>query len=163
MGYRAILEESPETVQDLEISAQRRLDEAVVLHVGGKHHTAIYVAGLSAEMYLKTACFVLGGARPADPVGVHLAPLRPGKYRPPFREDFESGHGLLFWLEEIILRRRSLGLPRPPDRFLKVIASIYGDWFIGMRYRPGSATGEDAERFITQVGWLANNHGTLRR
>jgi hypothetical protein len=50
-----------------------------------------------------------------------------------------------------------------PDRFLHVAASIYMDWFIGMRYRPGFATGDDAARFITQVEWLANNHAALRR
>jgi len=45
---------------------------------------------------------------------------------------------------------------------LELSAAIYMDWFIGMRYRPGSATGDDAARFITQVEWLANNHGALR-
>lgn len=163
MGYRSIIETNPETVQDLELSALRRLDEAGVLYVNQKHHTAIYVAGLSAEMYLKTACFILGGARPADPVQMHLAPLRPGRYNPPFRGDFESGHGLWFWSEELIQRRRNRQLQREPNRFRQVIASIYMDWFIGMRYRPGSATADDAARFITQVEWLANNHVTLRR
>ena len=163
MGYRAILEISPETVQDLEMSAQRRLDEAMALYVTERHHTAIYIAGLSAEMYLKTACFFLGGARPADPVGVHLAPLNPKRYTPPFQGDFESGHGLWFWSQELLHRRRNLRVRPAPNRFLQVIAAIYTDWFIGMRYRPGSATGDDAARFITQVEWLANNHATLRR
>jgi hypothetical protein len=163
MGYRAVLEASPETVQDLEVSAHRRLDEAAALFVSDRYHTAIYIAGLSAEMYLKTACFFLGGARPADPIGIHMAPLKPKKYRPPFPGDFESGHGLWFWSQELLLRRRRLRLPNAPNRFLQVVASIYMDWFVGMRYRPGSATGDDAARFITQVEWIANNHATLRR
>jgi hypothetical protein len=163
MGYRAILEASPETVQDMEMSAQQRLDEAMVLYVAERHHTAIYIAGLSAEMYLKTACFFLGGAGPANPVGALLAPLNPRRYTPPFRGDFESGHGLWFWSQELQHRRQNLRLRRAPNRFLQVIATIYMDWFIGMRYRPGSATGDDAARFITQVEWLANNHAKLRR
>ncbi len=53
MGYRAFLQANHETVQDLELSAARRLDEAMELFVAGRNHTAIYLAGLSAEMYLK--------------------------------------------------------------------------------------------------------------
>lgn len=163
MGYRASLEANPETVQDLELSARRRLDEATVLYRTGRHHIAIYLAGLSAEMYLKTACFFLGGARPADRVDTQLAPLRPRSYRPPFRADFESGHGLWFWSQELLARRRRLGFRREPRRLRHVMASVYMDWFIGMRYRPGSATADDAERFITQVNWLAHNHAALRK
>jgi hypothetical protein len=162
-GYRAILQATAETVQDLELSAQRRLDEALALYLADRNHTAIYLAGLSAEMYLKTACFFLGGARPADPVTAHLAPVKPGKYKPPFAGDFESGHGLWFWSQELLYRRRSLRLPKAPNRFLQVMSSIYMDWFVGMRYRPGSATGENAAQFITQVEWLAGNHAALRR
>ena len=94
MGYRAVLEASPETVQDFELSAGRRLDEATTLYLSEKPHTAIYLAGLSAEMYLKTACFFLGGAMPGDPVAVHLGPIKSRNYQPPFKVDFESGHGL---------------------------------------------------------------------
>ena len=162
MGYRKTLEDNPETVQDLEISARRRLDEAMALYIEEKHHCAIYIAGLSAEMYLKTACFFLGSAKPGDPVSVHLAPLKRRTYCPPFRADFESGHGLWFWSQELIRRRTDRHLAQVPPRFLEVAAGIYMDWFIGMRYRPGSATEEDAARFITLVEWLANNHGAIR-
>jgi hypothetical protein len=163
MGYRTILEASPETVQDLELSAWRRLDEASVLCIGKKYHTSIYIAGLSAEMFLKTACFFLGGAQPADRVDTLLAPVRPRVYTPPFRADFESGHGLWFWSQELIDRRKRFRFGRPPNRFLQIMASLYLDWFIGMRYRPGAATPRDAIRFITQVRWIADNHAALRR
>jgi hypothetical protein len=162
MGYRAILEASPETVQDMEIAAQRRLEEAYILFGAGKNHTAIYIAGLSAEMYLKTACFFLGGARPADRIQAHFAPLRSKRYTPPFKKDFESGHGLWFWCQELLDRRRRLRRRRAPKRFRQVAAGIYDDWFIGMRYRPGFATRDDAASFLTQVAWIANNHAVLR-
>jgi nicotinamidase-related amidase len=34
----------------LELSAQRRLDEALALYLSERNHTAIYLAGLAAEM-----------------------------------------------------------------------------------------------------------------
>jgi len=149
-------------VQDLEMSAYRRLDEATALYVVERNHTAIYVAGLAAEMYLKTACFFLGGAKPADPVAAFLEAVRPRKYRPAFDADYEAGHGLLFWAEELKSRRERLRLPKAPSLFSRVIDGICMDWFVGMRYRPGCATGEDAARFITYVEWLASNHPGLR-
>jgi hypothetical protein len=163
MGYRAILEANPETVQDLEISAARRLSEATALHLADKNHTAIYIAGLSAEMYLKTACFFVGGAKPADRTDAQLSAVRQRNYTPPFQADIESGHGLWFWSQELIARRQRRGLRRAPKRFLYVIAGIYMDWFVGMRYRPGVASSEDAARFVNLVEWLAINHAKLRR
>ena len=105
MGYRAIIEAVPETIQDLEISAYRRLDEAVALFISNQYHTAIYIAGLAAEMYLKTACYDLRGAKPTDLSRNYLIMFDRRKYKPPFSADFDSGHGLWFWSQEIILRR----------------------------------------------------------
>lgn len=165
MGYRATLEATPETVQDLEVSAARRLEEATELFVCGRHHTAIYVAGLSAEMYLKTACYFLGGAAPGDQAAPFFAAARPGRrrYVPPFTADFESGHGLWFWSQELLARRQRQSLRGSPNRFLQVSAALYMDWYVEMRYRPGCATADDAAQFVTHVEWLANNHALLRR
>jgi|GEM_PF-5253965 len=162
MGYRAVLQAHHETVQDLELSAKRRLDEAWVLHAAQKYHTAIYVAGLAAEMYLKTACFFLDGARPSHPVAALLTQLRKNAYASPSKVDYEGGHGLSFLAEELKFRRKNHRLRQTPRRFRRVIAQIATDWFIGMRYRPGSATRENAAVFITNVRWLALNHTYLR-
>lgn len=162
MGYRAVLEATPETVQDLEVSARRRLEESTALYMTEKYHTAIYIAGLSAEMYLKTACFFVGGAKPADRIDAQLSAVSRRRYTPPFRADFESGHGLWFWSQELITRRQRLRLRRPPNRFMQITAAIYMDWFVAMRYRPGSATSEDAARFVHLVEWLDKNHALLR-
>lgn len=165
MGYRSRLESSPETVQDLVLAAARRLEEAMNLFLAGKNHAAIYVAGLSAEMYLKTACYFVGGAAPGDPTDALLAAARPHPRRnpPPFRAGFESGHGLWFWTQELMARRARRRLRRVPNRFVQISAALYLDWYIEMRYRPGCATGDEAARFLTQVEWLANNHAVLRR
>ena len=162
MGYRSVLEATPETVQAVALSATRRLDEAMVLFGYGRYHAAIYVGGLAAEMFLKSACFILGGARLADPLAAHLGPLKNKSYRPPFKVDFESGHGLWFWSQELLTRRSGLGR-KTPNRFMQVLAGLYSDWFIGMRYRPGAATCNDAATFLHNVEWLSLNHGSLRR
>jgi hypothetical protein len=161
MGYRHILEAQGETVQDTTLSATRRLDEALALFVQGRYHTAIYLGGLSAEMFLKSACFMLGGAKLADPIASHLAPIKNKNYKPPFKVDYESGHGLWFWSQELLSRRRRLRRASP-NRFMQVMASLYNDWFVGMRYRPGAASCDDAAIFLEQVEWIANNYVSLR-
>jgi hypothetical protein len=136
------------------------------LLIDGEHHSSIYLAGLSAEMLLKTACFFVDKAKPADPVGPLLAPMKKKGKLPPFKADYDSGHGLWFWSQELLERRRTAGLAnlsrKLHRRFLEVCASLYADWFIGMRYRPGAATENEAAAFFANVEWLANNHASLR-
>jgi hypothetical protein len=45
---------------------------------------------------------------------------------------------------------------------MQVMAALYSDWYIGMRYRPGSATSTEAAAFIMNVEWVERNHATLR-
>lgn len=162
MGYRTVLEATDETVQEVTLAAERRLDEAATLLTHNRYHTAIYVGGLSAEMFLKTACFMVGGASLTDPVAALMAPLKNKNYKPPFKGDWEGGHGLWFWSQELLVRRRGQA-KRTPNRFMQVLAALYGDWFVAMRYRPGSATRDESAAFLYHVGWLANNHNSLRR
>jgi hypothetical protein len=165
MAYRALLQATDETVQDVTLSATRRLDEAEQLLYGGRHHSAIYLAGLSAEMYLKSAFAYLIGARPADPIDAYLGPVRRTRgQRGPLRGDYESGHGLWFWsqvlLEERRARRRVMS--RQFQRaVLGTCASLYSEWFVGMRYRPGSAGPNDALTFLATAEWLKANHAAL--
>ncbi|HEY1691719.1 MAG TPA: hypothetical protein VGG39_06140 [Polyangiaceae bacterium] len=166
MSYRAFLEAHPESVQDLELSARRRLDEAATLVIDGQHHSAIYLAGLAAEMLLKSACFLLARAGPADAVEPLLAPVRRKARQPHLRQDFESGHGLWFWSQELLERRRTSGASawsRSLRRsFLQTCALLHADWFVSMRYRPGSAKENVAMVFLAHAEWIANNHGALR-
>lgn len=160
MGYRTVLEKKPETVQDLQIAARHRLKEARVLFSSGEYHAAIYLAGLSAEMLLKTACFVLDNAAPGDAV----EPLRSAaRRRSATPHLYESGHGLWFWFKECLHRRRVYSLKSPPKRFRQYCASISLDWFNEMRYRPGFAGRDMAARFISQVEWILMNHAKIRR
>jgi len=162
MGYRAVLEVTQETVQDVALAAQQRFNEASTLLTHNHYHSAIYVGGLSAEMFLKTACFIVGGASLAAPTQALMAPLKHKSYTPPYKIDWEGGHGLWFWSQELLARRRGQG-KKTPNRFLQVLAALYGDWFVSMRYRPGSATRDECAAFMHNVEWLANNHSALRR
>jgi len=161
MGYRSVLESTAEAINDLELSAHRRLEEATELYVAKRNHSAIYLAGLAAEMFLKTACFFVAGGRPGDLVDAHLAPVKHKSYKPPFKADFEFGHGLWFWSQELLKRRGNLG-KSTPRRFMYVTTALYFDWYVGMRYRPGFATSTEAAAFIMNVEWIAKNHATLR-
>jgi hypothetical protein len=161
MGYRSALQSTPEAIQDLALSAHRRLREARHLLGVNQNHSAIYLGGLSVEMYLKTACFLVLKASPGDPVSVYMGPIKHNSYKPPFKADYESGHGLWFWSQELLQRRKRLKKPTP-RRFMHVSAALYSDWYVGMRYRPGSATSAEAAAFLTNVEWVANNHATLR-
>jgi hypothetical protein len=161
VGYRAILEASPETVQDIALAAERRLKEAVSLALMNEGHAAIYLAGMAAEMLLKTACYFVDGARPADLCQPRYAALAHRRYQPAHKVEFEQGHGIWFWSQELIARRRLRNKP-VPRRFLQAVAAIYADWFVGMRYRPGSAIFREAANFIGWVEWLARNHAALR-
>src|SRR5262249_33647678 len=154
-----------ETVQDVTLSAARRLDEAEHLLYGGRHHSAIYLAGLSAEMYLKSAFAYLIGARPADPIDAYLEPVRRMRgRRGPLRGDYESGHGLWFWSQVLLEERRSRRrvTSRQFQRaILATCASLYSDWFVGMRYRPGSAGADVALAFLATAEWLKTHHAAL--
>ncbi len=166
MAYRAQLQATQESVQDVALSADRRLDEAEQLLYAGRHHTSIYLAGLSAEMYLKSALAYLHGASPANPIDAYLQPIRRahGQRRAPLSTDFESGHGLWFWSQILILERqaRRLATPRRLHRgLITTCAALYADWYVAMRYRPGFALQRDALIFVATAEWLKSHHLAL--
>jgi len=165
MAYRAQLQATQESVQDMALSAQRRLDEAEQLLYVGRHHTSIYLAGLAAEMYLKSALAYLRGAAPADAIDAYLEPVRRAHARRgPLSRDFESGHGLWFWSQVLLLERQAQHriTPRRLHRsLLATCASLYANWFVSMRYRPGRAAQDEALSFLATVEWLRSNHAAL--
>jgi hypothetical protein len=122
MAYRTQLQATHESVQDVALSADRRLDEAEQLLYAGRHHASIYLAGLSAEMYLKSALAYLHGAHPAHPIDAYLLPIRRAHTRrgAPLSGVYEGGHGLWFWSQILIQERnaRNLATPRRFHRSL---------------------------------------------
>ena len=54
----------------------------------------------------------------------------------PLSTDFESGHGLWFWSQILILERqaRRLATPRRLHRgLITTCAALYADWYVAMR------------------------------
>jgi hypothetical protein len=165
MAYRARLQSTYESVQDIALSAERRLDEAEQLLYKGRHHTSIYLAGLAAEMFLKSALAYLRGAAPANPIDAYLEPVRRAyARRGRLSRDFESGHGLWFWSQVLIQERQARGLPMPRRFHRNLLANcamLYADWFVAMRYRPGYASQHEALNFLATVEWFKSNHVAL--
>lgn len=164
MNYRATFPSSGETVGDVELSAWQRLDDALALYSQDRYHGAIYIAGFAAEMLLKTAAFYLGGATSTQSAQTMRDQVKQEVSSGilPATGAYESGHGLGYWSEVIIYRRNRQGLPPPPIEFVPIVTSLHLNWFVGMRYFPGSATEDDAAQFITQVEWLARSHAAVR-
>lgn len=164
MSYRARLQATQESVQDLTLAAQHRLDEAEQLLYAARHHTAIYLAGLAAEMYLKSAIARLRGATLATPIEAVLEPIRRAHRRGPLARDLESGHGLWFWSQILLQDRAAFGRTttnRLHKSLLTASAALFANWFVAMRYRPGSASQDDALAFLTTAEWFKANHGAL--
>jgi hypothetical protein len=163
MSYRALLQSTVETVQDQTRSAELRLDEAVTLYLDGKYHSAIYMAGLAAEMFLKTACFFVSGAKNADPIRLLVGAVNRKAHK---SARYKSGHSLLFWYEELLARRRRARLGISND-LKQIVSSLSSDWFNEMRYRPGrrpdpEPSDPDALDFLEHVEWLGKNYNALR-
>jgi hypothetical protein len=165
MSYRAVIKGSSESVQDMTLSAERRLEEAESLLFADRPHSAVYLAGLAAEMYLKAAVAHALGALPYEPIDAHLGPLKKAHaYKGPLASNFESGHGLLFWSSVLLLARQGRGLTTAPSlqqNLLATAAALFQDWVIDMRYRPGTATPELALTFLVRAGWLKRNFADL--
>jgi len=159
MSYAARLRATKETVRDQIESADHRLDESQTLILDEKYHAGIYIAGLAAEMYLKTACFLVRGAAETDEIELLLRSVRQGT-NPPVPHGFK--HNLLFWYEELVYSRMQAGLSSVPTALKNVVADLCADWFNEMRYRPGSASEQEALRALENVEYIAKQHPSLR-
>jgi hypothetical protein len=118
-------------------------------------------------MYLKSAVAYLRGAAPSDPIDAHMEPIRRtlGRRGAPLSHEFESGHGIWFWSQALLHERTRLGRTtsyRLHRSLLTTCATLYANWFVAMRYRPGHAPQENALSFLATVEWLKSNHAALR-
>src|SRR5438874_1112353 len=113
MTVREQILASPETLSDFAWAAEQRFREAEELLFVGRSGGAVYLLGLSAEMWLKLACFRLLGAVPATVVASRLGPARAWMRAMAPTIDPESYHSLAFWAEYLIRWRvaNSIALP----------------------------------------------------
>ncbi|AGP39313.1 hypothetical protein BE04_00110 [Sorangium cellulosum] len=158
-------------MQDLILAAEERYWDAYELAVQGRDFAAIYLAGFTAEMLLKTAGFRFNGIALGQETGPLLGPARAfGQARFP-AIDHESYHSLRFWLAYLEHKRADAGRPLDPALLneLRVrVARAYETWWVAMRYRSSAtpdvrAVGNLAEvlTLLEDVGWIMNNHTLL--
>jgi len=160
---RESLENTPETVQELELAAEARYWEGLELMALGRRDVGIYLMGYGAEMHLKLACFRLVGASNVDPVEALRNQARldvrawPVAARPP-----EEGlHSLRFWFALLKRRRQDAGRSDLTVDFERCVERLYQTWWVGMRYHQGMARDADMDQVFEDVSWLARNYSIL--
>jgi hypothetical protein len=170
LPLRKTLKGIPETVGVLVTAAEEKYWEGRELMLAGKLGACIYLMGYAAEIYLKTACFRVGGIQLADVVGpkspAFKSALRIGHGVFPAILD-ESCHSLLFWANLLRHGRRRGGLipwsPRFRSEFTSCTRRLYSTWWVEMRYRPDRARPADARNVLDWAGWLRMNYPALWR
>ncbi|MEQ1566322.1 MAG: hypothetical protein ABMA64_11840 [Myxococcota bacterium] len=149
----------PETIQDLEVAAAERLNEAKALVAEGQATGGAYLAGYVAEMVLKMAAFRVNGHLPTTAVYPLLAPaLHRARIAYGPNIDYQSYHGVLFWALVLADDRNRLGLATPIARHAVNRAQrINQIWSVNMRYRAGLVAQQDAVLLLNDVGWMHSN------
>lgn len=167
MTLREHILSSPETISDLAWAAEQRFREAEELLYTGRFTGAVYLFGLSVEMWLKLACFYFRGARPSTTVDSQLAPARRWMRANSPAVDPESYHSLLFWTEFLILLRSRQGSSMPSDLAGRlrhhVVSRIFEDWRIDMRYHALAIGEQQAWRVYNDAAWIRDHWRKLWR
>lgn len=157
---------NPETVQDLALASEEKYWEGVELLTAGRRGAGIYLLGYCVEMVLKNACFLFDGARPYDPIGGRLAPMRSWARKNLPGVTDESYHSLWFWLQVLRRRRARQGLPLPREidaGITQRVRRLYGNWVVGMRYKPDEALQQEAESAFLDSTWIRGRQVILSR
>ena len=167
MPLRQKLQNEAETVGGLMVCAEEKYWEGLELMAAQKWGAGIYLMGYAAEMYLKTACFLVDGAKPVDLVRSMLGSAETrGKLALP-GISHESYHSLDFWAALLTFDRNRMGLaPWTPvftREFTSHVATLYSIWWVSMRYRPDRAGSADGHQVFDSATWLRASHASLRR
>ncbi len=157
------------SVQDFEYAAVSRMDDAMTLLLGNRLLGAIYLLGYVAEIYLKIAVYRRLGARPNADVAVFFRHARRKGDElglSQHREQWESGHGLIFWA------RLLWSLPNQEGRALgseacyalyRHVRRIEDRWTVDLRYSNEPSSRQEAETVLASVEWIKRNRLALWR
>lgn len=129
---------------------------------------AIYLAGFTVEMILKTAAFIVDGAGRGDAIVGRLGPAKNyGTQRFP-EIKCESYHSLRFWAAFLEHKRIDLGKPFPGPLLAELqtrTVRASETWWIEMRYHPAAPSAAVAQvevlTLLEDVDWFLKNHGQL--
>ena len=165
---RSQLEPVDETVNDLILAADDRRWEAYELAVQSRPFAAIYLAGFTVEMLLKTAGFIVDGAGRGDPIKAKLGPAKNygGQKFPTI--PYESYHSLRFWAAFLEHKRTDQGRPLGQALLAELharTARASDTWWIEMRYRPSAPSAAIAQAevlaLLEDVDWFFKSHSQL--
>ena len=154
-------------VQDMELAARRRHQEAMTLLVSKQPAGAGYLFGYEAEMLLKSAAYRRLGARPNSQAGVFFRHARQRARDiglSGHSDQFESGHGLLFWARLVWSLPTPAGDVLPTDlrrTLSRHILRIESRWVVEMRYSPDAGSTDEAMTVFRSVEWIARNRVAL--
>ncbi|MEW6249141.1 MAG: hypothetical protein AB1716_00715 [Planctomycetota bacterium] len=124
----------------------------------------VYLLGFSVEIILKTACFLVDGARPADHVHARLEPIRSWARRLLPNIDYERYHSLWFWAHVLRRKRALLGRSWPwafDAGLFQRIHRVYGIWTVNIRYRPDEALPREADSVFRDATWIRDHQVEL--
>jgi hypothetical protein len=168
---RSLLEPISETVQDLVLAAEERYWDAYELAAQGRVFAAIYLAGFTAEMLLKTAGFRFVGVGPGYPIQPLLAPAKTFGAQHFPAVPCEQYHSLRFWTA--FLEHKRIVSVRPLDPVLLAelrtrTDRVYATWWVAMRYRTSTipaavavAAAGEVLGLLEDVDWILKNHSRL--
>jgi hypothetical protein len=167
MGLRRQILSSTERMTDIVQSAEHRFREGESLLRVGHFDGAVYLLGLSSEMYLKLAVFRYLGSRPLTAIASLFGPARAWMHTNAPHIDPESFHSLRFWAEYLIrirsARHQPLSISLTGDLRHHVVNRLFEDWKIEMRYRAPLVSNRHATRVYNDASWLRTHWNHLWR
>lgn len=150
-------------LSDFVWAAEQRFQEAEELFVSRRFSGALYLLGLSAEMWLKLAAIHCHDRRvtAATSVAAHLGPIRLWMAVNFPLVQCESYHSVSFWAEYIIGFRARSGMPLPANTIGELrhhaVRRLFEDWRIELRYRAIPVSERHCWRAFQDVLWMRRN------
>ena len=161
MPLRQIILASPETLSDMLLAAEDRYQDAEELLAQQRYDGCVYLLGFSAEMLLKYVCMRLRGLTPADPVKPALSALKHWMKHSSPTVSWIDYHDLPFFVRSIEALRLNIGRPLAlglqRELSARMIAGVYEEWIVDMRYRRSGISDLRAWQLLENAWWIKSN------
>ncbi len=163
MLLRERVRRAPLLVQEMELAAKRRHAEALTLLLSKHWAGAAYLFGYETEILLKIAVYRRLGARPSSQTAVFFRRARERAKDIGLAghiDQFESGHGSLFWARLVWCLPTASGGSLPSElrrALLRHVLRIEQRWAVEMRYFPDPASTDEAVTVLRSVEWISRN------
>jgi hypothetical protein len=167
MLLRERIRSVPLLVQEMDLAAKRRHQEAVTLLLSRNFSGAVYLLGYEAEMLLKSAVYRRLGARPNSQAHVFFrraCKTAQDAALAGHQGQFESGHGLLYWARLVWSLQGPRGQGVPPDlrrTLFRHVWRIEARWAVEMRYSADPGSKDEVMTVLRSVEWIARHRIAL--